>query len=143
MTVAGDIDAIERRLSGASPVLGVLSRVKNECDIIEAFVRHHAGLVDRIIVVDNGSQDGTSEILAALVEEGLPLAVLADPTLEYRQAEIMTYLTRAGIRGFVARNTRYGFFGFNDNFVDLDNGDVGVLPGRDQRETAAVELLGR
>jgi hypothetical protein len=100
MTVAGDIDAIERRLSGASPVLGVLSRVKNECDIIEAFVRHHAGLVDRIIVVDNGSQDGTSEILAALVEEGLPLAVLADPTLEYRQAEIMTYLTRAGIRGF-------------------------------------------
>jgi outer membrane receptor protein involved in Fe transport len=29
----------------------------------------------------------------------------------------------AGIRGFVARNTLYGFFGFNDNFVDLDNGD--------------------
>jgi outer membrane receptor protein involved in Fe transport len=29
----------------------------------------------------------------------------------------------AGIRGFVARNTLYGFFGFNNNYVDLDNGD--------------------
>ena len=29
----------------------------------------------------------------------------------------------AGIRGFVARNTLYGFFGFNDNYVDLNNGD--------------------
>ena len=29
----------------------------------------------------------------------------------------------AGIRGFVARNTLNGFFGFNNNFVDLNNGD--------------------
>ena len=29
----------------------------------------------------------------------------------------------AGIRGFVARNTLYGFFGFNDNYVDFNNGD--------------------
>ncbi len=29
----------------------------------------------------------------------------------------------AGIRGFVARNTLYGFFGFNNNYVDLNNGD--------------------
>ena len=29
----------------------------------------------------------------------------------------------AGIRGFVANNTLYGFFGFNDNFVNFNNGD--------------------
>ena len=29
----------------------------------------------------------------------------------------------AGIRGFVARNTLNGFFGFNNNYVDLNNGD--------------------
>jgi len=99
VTTAGDIDALERRLSGTAPALGVLARVKNECDIIEAFVRHHVALVDHVTIVDNGSQDGTAEILAALVDEGLPVSVLADPTLEYRQAEIMTYLTRASIGG--------------------------------------------
>ena len=29
----------------------------------------------------------------------------------------------AGIRGFVARNTLYGFFGYNDKYVDFNNGD--------------------
>jgi hypothetical protein len=100
MNAAPDIGAVERRLAGTAPVYGVLARVKNECDVIEAFVRHHASLVDRVIVVDNASQDGTREILDALAEEGLPLTVLSDETIEYRQGEIMSYLARAGIRGF-------------------------------------------
>jgi hypothetical protein len=100
MNLGPDIDAIERRLAGTSPVLGVLARVKNECDIIEAFVRHHSTLVDRVIVVDNMSQDGTREILEALADEGLPLTVLSDETIEYRQGEIMSYLARTGIRAF-------------------------------------------
>jgi len=100
MKRAPDVDAIERRLAGTSPVLGVLARVKNECDVIEAFVRHHAALVDRVIVVDNVSHDGTREILDALADEGLPLSVLSDETIEYRQGEIMSYLARVGIRAF-------------------------------------------
>lgn len=100
MSSGPDIGAVERRLAGTSPVYGVLTRVKNECDAIEAFVRHHAALVDRVIVVDNASQDGTREILDALAEEGLPLTVLADEAIEDRQGELVTYLARAGIRAF-------------------------------------------
>lgn len=76
-------------------VLAGLARVKNEADVIEAFVRHHVALLDHLVVVDNASTDGTRQILAALVAEGLPLTVLDDATIAYRQSEVMTYLTRA------------------------------------------------
>jgi glycosyl transferase family 2 len=76
-------------------VLAGLARVKNEADVIEAFVRHHVALLDHLVVVDNASTDGTRQILAALVNERLPLTVLDDATIAYRQSELMTYLTRA------------------------------------------------
>ncbi len=53
-------------------LIGV-SRILNEAGLIEAFVRHHAGLLDRHILLDNGSTDGTVEILHALHSEGLPI----------------------------------------------------------------------
>ena len=72
-----------------------LSRVKNEGDIIEAFVRHNLTLLDHLVVVDNASSDGTRAILAELLADGLPLTILDDATFVYRQSEIMTYLARA------------------------------------------------
>ncbi|GAC1341243.1 MAG: hypothetical protein NVSMB18_12920 [Acetobacteraceae bacterium] len=53
-------------------VVGV-SRLLNEADIVEPFIRHHATLLDLHIVLDNGSVDGTVEILHALHAEGLPI----------------------------------------------------------------------
>ena len=52
-----------------------VSRVLDEADVIEPFIRHHAALVDLHIVLDNGSTDGTVEILRALHAEGLNLHV--------------------------------------------------------------------
>lgn len=54
--------------------------VRDEIDIIEAFVRHTLAWVDHLAVLDNGSTDGTSAILEALRAEGLPLDVVSDPT---------------------------------------------------------------
>uniref|UniRef100_UPI0022EB16A9 glycosyltransferase family 2 protein n=1 Tax=Falsiroseomonas oryzae TaxID=2766473 RepID=UPI0022EB16A9 len=71
-----------------------LGMVKNEADIIEAFVRHTAGLVDHVCLLDNGSSDQTREILAGLIGEGLPLTVFDDPVRGYFQAEKMTFLYR-------------------------------------------------
>ena len=68
--------------------------VRNEADIIEVFVRHNLTVLDGLSIVDHGSVDGTSEILAALVAEGLPLTVLPRNDVSYVQSEITTKLVR-------------------------------------------------
>ena len=58
-------------------LIGV-AMVRNEADIIEAFVRHNLTILDALVVVDHASLDGTSEILTLLQREGLPLRVMRD-----------------------------------------------------------------
>ena len=74
-----------------------LGMVKNEADIIEAFVRHTLRFADQICLLENGSTDGTREILAELQREGLPLTVIEDPIIGYFQAEKMTWLYRRAV----------------------------------------------
>jgi Glycosyl transferase family 2 len=74
-------------------VLGA-AMLRNEADVVESFVRHNLSLLDALVVVDHGSSDGTSEILDALVAEGLPLEVERDPSVGYLQSEIMTRTVR-------------------------------------------------
>src|SRR5579862_183660 len=52
-----------------------ITRIKDEVDIVEAFIRHTAWFVDYHILIDNGSIDGTLEILKKLHAEGLPIWV--------------------------------------------------------------------
>jgi hypothetical protein len=47
--------------------------LRDECDVVEAFVRHNAALLNRLYIVDNCSSDATPEILRRLAAEGLPL----------------------------------------------------------------------
>lgn len=68
--------------------------VRNEADVVEAFVRHNLAMLDRMYVIDHGSIDGTSEILAALVAEGLPLVVKRDDSPGFAQSDIVTGLVR-------------------------------------------------
>jgi hypothetical protein len=71
--------------------------VRNEVDVIEAFVRHSLRVLDTLCVVDHGSFDGTSEILEKLCAEGLPLTVVRDADPAYRQSETMTALARRAL----------------------------------------------
>src|ERR1700682_4151340 len=68
--------------------------VRNEADIVETFVRHNLTKLDGLLVVDHGSIDGTSQILEALVREGLPLWVERDERPALLQSEIMTRCVR-------------------------------------------------
>ena len=66
--------------------------VKNEIDIVEAFTRHTLALVDHLVVLDNGSQDGTVDVLHALAKEGLPLEIMEDGSPGQYQPQRMTRL---------------------------------------------------
>jgi hypothetical protein len=74
--------------------LVAISRVKDEADIIEPFVRHHAHTFDVHVVLDDGSWDGTWEMLRELEREGLPLVLIRQPSVGYRQRQYMTGLMR-------------------------------------------------
>jgi glycosyltransferase involved in cell wall biosynthesis len=82
--------------------LVAVSRVRNEADIIEAFVRHHAVYFGKLIVLDDGSSDGTYEALQSLRAEGLPLVVLQAPAVGYEQSRYMTRLLRIAVDQFGA-----------------------------------------
>lgn len=55
--------------------LVAVTRIRNDDDIVEAFIRHHASIVDRHLLLDDGSNDATPAILAALKDEGVRLSV--------------------------------------------------------------------
>lgn len=55
--------------------------VRNEEDILEASIRHNLAVVDSLLVVDHRSDDATSVILAALVDEGLPIELQREDSL--------------------------------------------------------------
>lgn len=71
-----------------------VAMVRNEADVIEAFVRHNLSVLDGLAIVDHGSLDGTSEILGKLQAEHLPLCVERDERPGYFQSARMTALAR-------------------------------------------------
>ena len=53
----------ERKQDDLENKIAIFSFVKNECDFIERFVDHNLMVADEMTVIDNGSTDGTLEIL--------------------------------------------------------------------------------
>lgn len=68
-----------------------ISMVRDEADVIVGVMRHTADEVDHILVADNGSTDGTRELLDELARE-LPMTVLDDTEPAYYQSQKMTKL---------------------------------------------------
>jgi glycosyltransferase involved in cell wall biosynthesis len=59
------------------------TRILNEDDIVEAFVRHNATHLDHMLFLDNGSTDQTLEILKALKAEGFPITVFQNLAVSF------------------------------------------------------------
>ncbi|HEX7705810.1 MAG TPA: glycosyltransferase [Thermoanaerobaculia bacterium] len=77
-------------------IYGVMM-VRNEADILRLnLLHHHAAGIDRFLIVDNGSSDGTTEILEEFSQAGLVDWRREDG--KYRQAEITTDLAREAVR---------------------------------------------
>lgn len=78
--------------------LWAVGMVRDEADIIATVVRHLlAQGVDRVLIADNLSTDGTHEILEELAQSH-PVTVLMDRLPEYYQGEKTTLLARAAAR---------------------------------------------
>ena len=69
--------------------------VKNECDIIEQFVRVNLRVLDELHIIDDGSNDGTNDILSKLKTEGLNVTVYYHRQQDVQQQSyLMTSLLR-------------------------------------------------
>lgn len=74
-----------------------VAMVRDEADVVEAFVRHNARILDGLIVADHGSLDGTRDILSNLEAEGLPLRVVAVDEPGFFQSRRITELARQAL----------------------------------------------
>jgi hypothetical protein len=67
---------------------------KNEADVIDANIAYHlAAGVDFVVATDNGSTDGTLEILASYERSGV-LELIREPSTDFRQGEWVTRMAR-------------------------------------------------
>jgi glycosyltransferase involved in cell wall biosynthesis len=96
-----------------------ISIVRNEVDIIGLNILHHLSLgLDEILIVDNGSSDGTDRVLRQLAMDGrIKWSKNAGP---YKQREIFTELAREAYR----RGADWVLPVDADEFWDTTNGDL-------------------
>jgi len=73
--------------------------MKNEEDIVESFVRHNAKFVEKLLIADNMSSDGTRSILESLIDEGYPISIFDDLDPAHNQSEKMNRLYRKYVFG--------------------------------------------
>ncbi len=90
------------------------SRILNESDIVEAFVRHTAGFVDHHVFVDNGSVDGTLRILENLKNEGLGITVFQSTSRSFVESKLNTFLYQTAV---TSRGADWVLFLDTDEFI--------------------------
>ena len=114
-----------------------IAMVKNEADVIEAFVRCNLRFLDSLVVLDNNSSDRTRDILASLMAEGLPLILLDDPDPTYAQSRKTTALLYAVAR---TMSPRWIIPLDADEFL-LPSGGADLVSSLDRIEKDTIGLL--
>lgn len=115
-----------------------VSRILNEDDIVEAFVRHNATFVDHMMFLDNGSTDCTLDILRRLQTEGLPLSVFQTHSVSFDETAVNTWLYATADR--MHRPAWIAFLDV-DEFISCDDNRLAITLGR--RPTAGPALMVR
>lgn len=106
-----------------------VSMVKNECDIIELFIKINLRTFDHLYIVDHDSSDGTSIILDRMKKAGHPITIIQLKSIQQSQAETITRVVRD-----IANTDEY------DYIVPLD-ADEFLTPGESWRWELLDETL--
>lgn len=101
--------------------IACITQVRDECDIIELFVRINARVFDHIYIIDNNSADATPIILKKLQDEGLPITIGFHPDNTYNQDAIITTSLR---NVNVSRPYDWYMFLDADEFIDATKEDL-------------------
>ena len=107
------------------------TQVRNEADIVEAFVRHNLTVLDALAIVDHGSLDGTADILRRLIGEGLPVFLGHESTPAFDQQPMINRLVR---HVFATSDADWVF--------PLDGDEFLKTPGRPTLEASLAGLAG-
>ncbi|MGM1030248.1 MAG: glycosyltransferase family 2 protein [Actinomycetota bacterium] len=113
--------------------------VRDEADIIAATIEHHlAQGIDRILVTDNASVDGTREILAEYASIA-PVTVFDDPEHRKQQAQVVTRMARLA---FEEHGADWVVNGDADEFVRAVDPSLTIAEalGRTPREIGAFTV---
>ena len=130
---------LPRRRRRIGEVWGV-AMVRDELDVIGTTLDHLLSQgVDRVLVADTGSVDGTRELLEERARDDDRVLVGVDPIVAYYQAEKMTWLAHRAWRAGVFPNAADGIeeaekgrvFGELEFGDTIDQGVAGLVSDRE------------
>jgi len=78
--------------------------VKNECDVIELFIKINTRVFDKIFILDHNSSDATVLIIEKLIDEGYPVELIRLGDVEFNQSKIISNTVRK-----IARKNNYDY----------------------------------
>lgn len=79
-----------------------ISRIKNEEDIVESFVRYHLNFIDAMVIIEDYSTDETYNILQKLKEENLPVYIYRNSKEYIPQKEVINNAFNIALKDFSA-----------------------------------------
>lgn len=72
-----------------SPRIASVTLIRNECDIVELFIKINARFLTTMYIVDHHSNDATANIIKALQAQGYPVRYVPWEGLEFQQSMAM------------------------------------------------------
>lgn len=74
--------------------IAAFSMIKNECDVIELFIKINSRIFDKIFIADHGSTDATPLIIEKLIQDKFPVEYYRIDDVAYEQSKITTNFVR-------------------------------------------------
>jgi hypothetical protein len=122
--------------------VALVSMVKNECDIIELFLKINLRQFDHAYIFDHMSTDGTDLIIKKLIHEGYPITYIYHKDVDFRQSDLITsavnYISKLNIYDYLVPLDADEFLATTDEFrsvkdaisVSLSTSSLGLVPWR-------------